>query len=55
MLGLIITFLILALLSGIFGFAGLVVAFAGIAKVLFFVFVILFLVSLVTHRRHPAA
>ncbi len=52
MLGLIITFLILALIAGALGFTGLVVAFAEIAKILFFDFLVLFLISLISHRRH---
>jgi uncharacterized membrane protein YtjA (UPF0391 family) len=51
MLGLVIAFLLLALIAGILGFTGLVVAFAEIAKILFFIFLVLFLISLVTHRR----
>jgi uncharacterized membrane protein YtjA (UPF0391 family) len=39
-------FLVVAIIAGIFGFAGVMVAAAGIAKLLFYVFIILFLVSL---------
>jgi uncharacterized membrane protein YtjA (UPF0391 family) len=39
-------FLLVAIVAGIFGFAGVMVAAAGIAKLLFYVFVVLFLVSL---------
>jgi len=42
-------FLIVALLAGLLGFGAIAFAAAGIAKVLFFVFLILFLVSLVGH------
>jgi uncharacterized membrane protein YtjA (UPF0391 family) len=42
-------FLILALLAGMLDFFGLAVAFAGIAKILFLLFLVLFLVSLVMH------
>ena len=42
-------FFILALVAAVFGFAGIAVAAAGIAKVLFFIFLILFLFSLVGH------
>jgi len=44
-------FLIIALVAAIFGFTGVYVAAAGIAKILFFLFLILFLVSLVFGRR----
>jgi uncharacterized membrane protein YtjA (UPF0391 family) len=39
-------FLIVAIVAGIFGFAGVMVAAAGIAKLLFYVFLVLFVVSL---------
>jgi uncharacterized membrane protein YtjA (UPF0391 family) len=42
-------FLIVALVAAIFGFAGLAIAAAGIAKILFYLFVILFLASLLGH------
>lgn len=42
-----VIFLIVAIVAGIFGFAGIMVAAAGIAKLLFYVFLILFAVSLV--------
>ena len=42
-------FLIFAFIAGFFGFGGLSVAFAGIAKTLFFVFVLSFVASLVLH------
>ena len=37
-----VIFLVVALIAGIFGFFGIVEAAAGIAKVLFFIFVVLF-------------
>ena len=40
-------FLVAALVAGLFGFGGVASAAAGIAKVLFGVFLVLFLVSLV--------
>jgi uncharacterized membrane protein YtjA (UPF0391 family) len=40
-------FLVISLVAGIFGFTGLAVATAEIARVLFFVFVAIFLVLLV--------
>jgi uncharacterized membrane protein YtjA (UPF0391 family) len=44
-----VVFLLIAILAGVFGFGGIAIASAGIAKILFFVFIVLFLVSLVTH------
>jgi len=40
-------FLVVAIVAGIFGFAGVMIAAAGIAKLLFYLFLVLFLVSLV--------
>jgi uncharacterized membrane protein YtjA (UPF0391 family) len=42
-------FFIVALIAAVLGFTGIAVAAAGIAKVLFFIFLVLFLVSLVGH------
>lgn len=42
-------FFIVALLAAVLGFSGIAVAAAGIAKILFYIFLILFLVSLVSH------
>jgi uncharacterized membrane protein YtjA (UPF0391 family) len=44
-------FLILAIIAAVFGFGGVAVAAAGIAKVLFFIFIALFVVGLLTGRR----
>jgi uncharacterized membrane protein YtjA (UPF0391 family) len=41
-----LAFLILALVAAFFGFAGVATASAGIAKILFYVFVIVFAVTL---------
>lgn len=41
-----IAFFIIALVAAIFGFGGIAVAAAGIAKILFFIFLVLFLVAL---------
>jgi uncharacterized membrane protein YtjA (UPF0391 family) len=46
MLGWAITFLIIALIAAVFGFGGIAAASAGIAKILFFIFLVLFVVSL---------
>jgi uncharacterized membrane protein YtjA (UPF0391 family) len=43
-----LTFLIIALFAAVFGFTGIYLAAAGIAKILFFVFVGLFVISLVS-------
>ena len=51
MLGWAITFLVIALIAALFGFGGIVTAAAGIAKVLFFLFLILFFVFLLFGRR----
>ena len=40
-------FLVVALLAAVFGFTGIAVAAAGVAKILFFLFLVLFLVSLI--------
>jgi uncharacterized membrane protein YtjA (UPF0391 family) len=45
MLRLAILFLVLALVAAFFGFGGLAVAFADIAKLLFLVFLVLFIVA----------
>ncbi|HEX7799400.1 MAG TPA: DUF1328 domain-containing protein [Asticcacaulis sp.] len=47
MLNWIITFLILAVIAAFFGFGGLAGTFAGIAKFIAIVFVVLFIASLV--------
>ncbi|HAA53608.1 MAG TPA: DUF1328 domain-containing protein [Myxococcales bacterium] len=45
MLGWILAFMILAILSALLGFGGLAGAFTGIAKILFFLFVVAFVIS----------
>lgn len=42
-------FFIVALFAAVLGFSGIAFAAAGIAKILFFIFLVLFLVSLVGH------
>lgn len=42
-------FFIVALIAAVLGFTGIAIAAAGIAKILFFVFLILFLFSIVGH------
>ncbi len=45
MLGWALVFLVVALIAGLLGFTGLAVASAGIAQILFYIFVVLFVVS----------
>jgi uncharacterized membrane protein YtjA (UPF0391 family) len=49
MLGWALTFLVVALIAGVLGFTTVAGAAMGIAKILFWVFLILFVVSLVVH------
>lgn len=49
MLNWIIICLVLALIAGVLGFGGISKGFANIARVLFFIFVILLLISLTAH------
>ena len=42
-----LAFLVIAIIAALFGFGGIATASAGIAKILFFVFVIGFLVALI--------
>jgi len=44
-----LVFLVVAIVAGLLGFGAVAFAAAGIAKVLFFLFLILFLVSLIMH------
>ena len=47
MLGWAVLFLIIALVAAVFGFGGIAVASAGIAKLLFYIFLVLFVISLI--------
>ncbi len=47
MLGWALTFLVVALIAAVFGFGGIASASAGIAQILFFVFLLLFVIALV--------
>ena len=51
MLGYSLIFLIIALVAGLFGFGVIASTAAGIAKILFLVFLVLFVVSLLFGRR----
>ena len=44
-----IVFFLIAIVAAVFGFGGIAVASAGIAKILFVLFLVLFLVSLIMH------
>lgn len=46
MLNYIVTFFVLAVIAGVLGFGGLASSFGEIAKILAFVFIVLFLASL---------
>jgi uncharacterized membrane protein YtjA (UPF0391 family) len=47
-------FFVVALVAAVLGFTGIALAAAGIAKILFYVFVILFALSLLSHvARRP--
>ncbi len=54
MLGWALIFLIIAVIAAIFGFGGISSAAVGIAKILFFIFLALFIIALVMGRgrRH---
>ncbi|MES1203376.1 MAG: DUF1328 domain-containing protein [Pseudomonadota bacterium] len=43
-----LTFFVLAIVAGVFGFGVIATAAAGIAKILFFLFLVLFVISLVS-------
>ncbi|MFW5680077.1 MAG: DUF1328 family protein [Pseudomonadota bacterium] len=49
MLQLALAFLVLALIAGVLGFGGLMTAAVDIAQILFFLFLVLFAISLVVH------
>ena len=42
-------FFIIALIAAVLGFGGIAIAAAGIAKIIFYIFLVLFLVSLIGH------
>jgi uncharacterized membrane protein YtjA (UPF0391 family) len=50
-----LTFLVIALIAGVLGFGVVAGTAATIAKVLFFVFIVLFIVGLLMGRRGPVA
>ncbi|HVN22570.1 MAG TPA: DUF1328 domain-containing protein [Syntrophorhabdales bacterium] len=51
-----LVFFIVAIVAAVFGFTGIALAAAGIAKVFFAIFLVLFLISLLTHLwKRPRA
>jgi uncharacterized membrane protein YtjA (UPF0391 family) len=44
-----LVFLVIAIVAALFGFGGIAVASAGIAKIMFFLFLIAFVISLIMH------
>jgi uncharacterized membrane protein YtjA (UPF0391 family) len=48
-----LTFLVLALVAALFGFGGVAGLSAEFAKILFFVFLVMFVVSALTGRKTP--
>jgi uncharacterized membrane protein YtjA (UPF0391 family) len=49
MLNYALIFFLVAILAAVFGFTGIAIAFAGIAKILFLIFLVLLLGSLIAH------
>ena len=50
-----LTFFLIAVVAAVFGFTGIAGASAGIAQVLFFIFLALFVISLIVPRSSPPA
>ena len=46
-----VVFLIVAIIAAVFGFGGIAAAATDIARILFFVFLVLFIVALILGRR----
>lgn len=44
-----IAFFVIALLAAVFGFGGIAAGAAGIARILFFIFLVLFVFALIRH------
>ncbi len=49
-----ILFLVIAIIAAIFGFGGVVAVATDAARILFFVFLVLFVVALILGRRPPS-
>lgn len=50
-----ITFFVVAIIAAVFGFGGIASASAGIAQILFFIFVALFVVAIVVNLVRSAS
>lgn len=48
-----ITFLVIAIIAAVLGFGGIAGTAVGIAKILFFIFLVLFVISLLMGRKSP--
>lgn len=48
-----LTFFVLAIVAGLLGFGALAGAASEIARILFYIFLVVFVISLVQHRRSP--
>jgi uncharacterized membrane protein YtjA (UPF0391 family) len=48
-----VVFLVVAIVAAVFGFGDIAQAATGFAKILFFVFLVLFLIALIMGRRGP--
>jgi uncharacterized membrane protein YtjA (UPF0391 family) len=44
-----LVFLVVSIIAAVLGFGGIAVASAGIAKILFFIFLVLFVITLIAH------
>lgn len=44
-----LVFLLIAVVAGLLGFGAISFAAAGVAKILFFIFIVLFLIGLIAH------
>ncbi len=49
MLQWVVIFFVVAIIAGLFGFTGIAVGASSIAQLLFFIFIVLFVISLVMH------
>jgi uncharacterized membrane protein YtjA (UPF0391 family) len=47
-------FFVIALIAAVLGFGGIAVAAAGIAKIIFYIFIALFVISLIGHLASRA-
>jgi len=52
MLTWVVIFLMIAVVAAVFGFGGIVDAAVDIAKIIFFIFIVLFIISLFVHVGH---